>query len=137
MWRSIIELDVAGAIAQSQLTAQGQISVPVGVRKKLGIGPGSTLKWEEIEGQIVVRRAGSVSFEDIHRALFDDKPPVHAALEQSKAAIPQYIKKRYALSTSANNSHLARTISREPVAIARHKIVQHLAKWSEDRREKY
>src|ERR1035441_9357945 len=32
------------AIAHSKLTAQGQISVPVDVRRKLGIGPGSDRK---------------------------------------------------------------------------------------------
>jgi AbrB family looped-hinge helix DNA binding protein len=32
-------------IAKSKVTAQGQISVPAEVRKKLGIGPGSTLEW--------------------------------------------------------------------------------------------
>jgi AbrB family looped-hinge helix DNA binding protein len=35
------------AIAQSKVTAQGQISVPAEVRKKLGVGPGSILEWEE------------------------------------------------------------------------------------------
>jgi AbrB family looped-hinge helix DNA binding protein len=35
------------AIAQSKVTAQGQISVPAGVRKKLGVGPGSVLEWDE------------------------------------------------------------------------------------------
>ncbi|MBV8308177.1 MAG: AbrB/MazE/SpoVT family DNA-binding domain-containing protein, partial [Gammaproteobacteria bacterium] len=46
------------ALAQSRLTAQGQISVPAEVRKKLGIGPGSVLEWDEQGEQIVVRRAG-------------------------------------------------------------------------------
>jgi AbrB family looped-hinge helix DNA binding protein len=35
------------ALAHSKVTAQGQISVPAEVRKKLGIGPGSILEWEE------------------------------------------------------------------------------------------
>ena len=58
------------AVAQSKVTAQGQISVPVDVRRKLGIGPGSVLEWEEEGNQMVVRRAGRFSSEDIHRALF-------------------------------------------------------------------
>ena len=37
------------AIAQSRLTAQGQISVPAAVRRKLAVGPGSTLEWHEEE----------------------------------------------------------------------------------------
>ena len=35
------------AIAHSKLTAQGQISVPAKVRRKLGVGPGSVLEWDE------------------------------------------------------------------------------------------
>jgi AbrB family looped-hinge helix DNA binding protein len=40
-------------LAQSRITAQGQISVPVEVRKKLGIGPGAVLEWNEENGQVV------------------------------------------------------------------------------------
>jgi antitoxin PrlF len=64
------------AIAQSKVTAQGQISVPAEVRKKLGVGPGSVLEWDQQDDQVIVRRAGQFSSEDIHKALFSDK--VHA-----------------------------------------------------------
>jgi AbrB family looped-hinge helix DNA binding protein len=62
------------AIAQSRVTAQGQISVPADVRRKLGIGPGSVLEWEEQGNNMIVRRAGRFSSEDIHRALFAARP---------------------------------------------------------------
>jgi len=45
-------------IAHSKVTAQGQISVPSEVRKKLGVGPGSVLEWDEKDDVVVVRRAG-------------------------------------------------------------------------------
>ena len=45
------------AIAQSKVTAQGQISVPAEVRRKLGIGPGSVLEWDEEGDVVVVRKA--------------------------------------------------------------------------------
>ena len=53
------------SIAQSKLTAQGQISVPAEVRKKLGVGPGSVLEWHEEGDQIVVRRAGRYGWDDV------------------------------------------------------------------------
>jgi antitoxin PrlF len=53
------------ALAHSKVTAQGQISVPAEVRKKLGVGPGSTLEWIDQDGQIVLRRAGRFTFEGI------------------------------------------------------------------------
>lgn len=46
------------AIAHSKLTAQGQISVPACVRRKLGVGHGSVLEWDEEGENVVVRRAG-------------------------------------------------------------------------------
>ena len=62
-------------IAQSKITNQGQISVPAEVRKKLGVGPGSVLEWDESNDQVVVRRAGRNSSIDINEALFAGRPP--------------------------------------------------------------
>jgi AbrB family looped-hinge helix DNA binding protein len=84
------------AIAQSKVTAQGQISVPVDVRRKLGIGPGSVLEWDEDGNKIVVRRAGRFSSEDIHRALFGARPPEPRSLEELKEGIRRYAQKRHA-----------------------------------------
>jgi AbrB family looped-hinge helix DNA binding protein len=52
------------ALGRSKITAQGRISVPAEVRRKLGVGPGSFLEWAEEGGNIVVRRAGPFSFEE-------------------------------------------------------------------------
>lgn len=57
-------------IAHSKVTAQGQVSVPSEVRRRLGVGPGSTLEWDADGGRIVVRRAGRYSSLDVHGALF-------------------------------------------------------------------
>ena len=83
-------------IAQSKVTAQGQISVPLDVRKKLGIGPGSVLEWDEEDGKIVVRRAGGYTSEDIHRALFGNRKPKPQTDAELKEGIRQYIRKKHA-----------------------------------------
>ena len=83
------------ALARSKLTAQGQISVPADVRRKLGVGPGSVLEWEENGGQIVVRRAGRFSSEDIHRAVFGSHKPEPHTIEEMKEGIRRHIRKRY------------------------------------------
>jgi antitoxin PrlF len=83
------------ALATSRLTAQGQISVPAEVRKKLGVGPGAVLEWDEENGQVVVRRAGRYSSEDIHRAIFR-KPPEAKSLDDLKEGVRRYIKARHA-----------------------------------------
>jgi AbrB family looped-hinge helix DNA binding protein len=84
------------AIAHSKVTAQGQISVPVDVRRKLGIGPGSILEWEEDGGKMIVRRAGRFTSQDIHRALFGAKPPKTRSLDELKEGIGQDVRKRHA-----------------------------------------
>lgn len=83
-------------IAQSKLTAQGQISVPAEVRRKLGVGPGSVLEWTEEGDSIVVKRAGRYTSMDIHRALFPDGPPKRRSLKELKEGIEQYIRERHA-----------------------------------------
>jgi AbrB family looped-hinge helix DNA binding protein len=84
------------AIAHSKVTAQGQISVPMDVRRKLGIGPGSVLEWEEEGNKMVVRRAGRFSSEDIHRALFGTRPPEPRSIDELKEGIGEHLRKRHA-----------------------------------------
>lgn len=82
-------------IAYSKLTAQGQISVPGEIRRRLGIGPGSVLEWDEEGERIVVRRAGRYTSEDLHRALFQEAP-VPRTLEELKEGVKRYVKARHA-----------------------------------------
>jgi antitoxin PrlF len=84
------------AIAHSKVTAQGQISVPAKVRRKLGVGPGSVLEWDEQGELVVVRRAGRYTSDDVHRALFPRRPPEVRTVEEMKAGVRQYMKKRRA-----------------------------------------
>ena len=83
------------SIARSKLTAQGQISVPAEVRKKLGVGPGSVLEWDEQDDQVVVRRAGRYTSEDVHHVLFPENVPKKGPVDV-KDAIRKYIRKRHA-----------------------------------------
>jgi antitoxin PrlF len=84
------------ATAHSKVTAQGQISVPAYIRKKLGIGPGSILEWEEDGDRIVVRRAGTFTSEDIHDALFGAGKPKPRSLAELKEGVRTHARKRYA-----------------------------------------
>jgi AbrB family looped-hinge helix DNA binding protein len=80
-------------IAQSKVTAQGRTSVPVSVRRKLGIGPGSVLEWEEKDGSVIVRRDGRFSSEDIHRAVFSATTSKTRSLAKLKEGIRSYARK--------------------------------------------
>ena len=82
-------------LAQSKVTAQGQTSVPLEVRRKLGIGPGSVLEWDEEGETVIVRRAGRYTSQDVHRALFAT-PPQRRTLVELKDGIRQYVQERHA-----------------------------------------
>jgi antitoxin PrlF len=83
------------AIAHSRLTAQGQISVPAAVRRKLGLGPGSTLEWHEVGENVVVRRVGRFTSTDLHEAIFSS-PPRPRTLAEIEAGLKNYVKRRHA-----------------------------------------
>jgi AbrB family looped-hinge helix DNA binding protein len=84
------------ALAHSKVTAQGQISVPAGVRRKLGIGPGSILEWDEDGEKIVVRRAARFTSQDIHRALFPGQAPKSRSIDDMKEGIRRSVRERHA-----------------------------------------
>jgi len=84
------------ALAHSKITAQGQISVPAEVRRRLGVGPGSALEWDEAGDNVVVRRAGRYSSEDVHRALFPEKAPTARSVEDMREGIRRHMRKRHA-----------------------------------------
>jgi AbrB family looped-hinge helix DNA binding protein len=83
------------AIAHSRLTAQGQISVPAAVRRKLGLGPGSTLEWHEEGERIVVRRLGRFTSAELHQAVFPT-PPRPRTLAEIGAGPKKHVKRRRA-----------------------------------------
>ena len=84
------------ALAHSKLTAQGQISVPARVRRKLGVGPGSVIEWDEDGEQVVVRRAGRFTSEDVHRAVFPKGAPRTKRLAELDEGIRRHVKARRA-----------------------------------------
>jgi AbrB family looped-hinge helix DNA binding protein len=84
------------AIAHSKLTAQGQISVPAEVRRRLGLAPGSVLEWDQEGDRIVIRRSARYSSADVHRTLFPKGRPKRRSLDELKAGIRRHVSQRHA-----------------------------------------
>jgi AbrB family looped-hinge helix DNA binding protein len=82
-------------LAQSRVTAQGQISVPAEVRRRLELVPGSVLEWDAEGDRITVRRVGRHTFEDLHETLFSQPPPPRSR-EELKEGLRQSMKARHA-----------------------------------------
>ncbi len=83
-------------IAESRITAQGQVSIPAEVRRRLGVGPGSVVEWGEDGERVVVRRAGRLSSAEVHEALFPGGAPGRRSLAELKAGIRAHVRKRHA-----------------------------------------
>jgi AbrB family looped-hinge helix DNA binding protein len=83
-------------IATSRVTSQGQISVPLEVRRRLGVGPGATIQWESEGETVVVRRVGKHSFADVRKTLFPEGPPEPHDLQDLKEGIEDYIRAKHA-----------------------------------------
>lgn len=69
--------------------------MPAKVREKLGVGPGSVLEWDDDGEQVVVRRAGRFSSEEVHRAVFAASPPPRT-IGELKEGVRQHVKRRRA-----------------------------------------
>lgn len=70
--------------------------MPVEVRRKLGLGPGSVIEWEEEGDRIVVRRAAATSWDAIHRELFPAGPPARArTVEEMNEGIRAHLRKKH------------------------------------------
>ena len=82
-------------VANSRLTAQGQISVPAEIRRRLGITSGSVLEWDDDGGQIVVRRAGRFTSADIHETLFPKQGPKPRTLAELKEGLRQHARNKH------------------------------------------
>lgn len=83
-------------IAESKVTAQGQVSVPAEVRKKFGIEPGAVIEWKEESGSLVVRRRGKYTSQDIYNAIFKGKKPTPKTIEEMDEGIRQHIRREHA-----------------------------------------
>jgi AbrB family looped-hinge helix DNA binding protein len=81
------------SLPRSKLNARAQISVPAEIRRKLGVGPGSVLEWEDEGDRVVVSRAGRYSSEDIHRAVFA-KPPRARTVEELKQGVAEHVRRK-------------------------------------------
>lgn len=81
--------------SKSRMTVQSQVSVPVAVRRRLGLVAGSTMIWEESGEHVIVRRVGAHSSAAIHSAIFGAKP-AKKSLKELRAGIAARMRKRHA-----------------------------------------
>ena len=69
--------------------------MPSAVRKRLGVGPGSMLAWEENGDGIVVRKAARFTSQEVHDALFPEQESIKAK-PSVKAGLREYVRRKHA-----------------------------------------
>ena len=57
------------SLAQSRITAQGQVSIPVSVMRQFGLAPGEVISWDTLEGHLIIEKAGQYSLADVQSVL--------------------------------------------------------------------
>jgi bifunctional DNA-binding transcriptional regulator/antitoxin component of YhaV-PrlF toxin-antitoxin module len=83
-------------IAQSRITAQGQVSIPVAVMRQFGLAPGEVIDWEAVEGRLVIQKAGQYSMEDVREAL-RIPPGVHKSGQEIRDGIRARMRAKHAV----------------------------------------
>ncbi len=79
-------------IATSKVTSQGQISVPVEVRRDMGIRPGTELIWDRKPNGEYVVRPKRVTLAELHQVV--GKPAVHLSDEELREARHELLESR-------------------------------------------
>ena len=82
-------------LAQSKITAQGQVSIPVAVMRQFGLVPGEIITWDVLEGRLVIQRAGQYSLEDVQQAL-QIPPGARKSDEQIREGLKARIRAKHA-----------------------------------------
>lgn len=82
-------------LAQSRITTQGQVSIPVSVMRLFGFTPGEVIEWKYLNGHLVVQKAGNYTLNDVQMAL---KIPsgTHKTDEEIKEGIKARMREKYA-----------------------------------------
>lgn len=83
-------------LAQSRITAQGQVSIPVSVMRPFGLAPGEVINWDTLNGHLVVEKAGQFLLEDVQKAL---KRPegIHKTEDEIKDGIKAAMRAKHAV----------------------------------------
>jgi len=77
----------------AKVTAKGQITIPVDVRKRLGIGPGDKVVFVEQEGSFVLYNAAHVAIDTIQSAMLGAAERAGIKTEEDVARLVQELRR--------------------------------------------
>jgi AbrB family looped-hinge helix DNA binding protein len=71
----------------SRLTTQGTVTVPIAIRKKLGLNTGDRVIFVEVNGRIVIENATMIALKDVQAALQGEAQRLGVAKPQDIVAM--------------------------------------------------
>ena len=80
-------------VAMSKVTRQGQISVPVEVRRDLGVRSGTELIWDKRENGEYVVRPKRFTLADLHQMV--GTPTAHLSDQELREARSEFLTSRF------------------------------------------
>ncbi len=83
------------SLAQSRITAQGQVSIPVSVMRQFGLAPGEVITWDTLDGHLIIEKAGHYTLADIQSAL-EIRQGIHKLDAEIRAGIKARIRTKHA-----------------------------------------
>jgi len=84
-------MEMAMQLGTSTITTQGQVSVPMRVRKAYGLLPGTRFTWEDVGGHLVIKPV-RYTLDDFARLL--PPPTVTITLDEMDDAIASHLQEK-------------------------------------------
>ena len=87
----------------AKITSRGQITIPIDIRKKLGVREGDKVIFLEDQGRIVVANAAKIAFANMRQAFIGEAERLELKDEQDVVALVDEIRKEMWEERCANN----------------------------------
>ena len=88
----------------AKITLRGQITIPVGIRKKLGVKDGDKVVFFEDNGHIIMENSAMVALKDVQNAFRGEAERLGLKDEQDVVEMIKEFRREKQGKTSANNA---------------------------------
>jgi len=87
----------------AKITSRGQITIPIDIRKKLGVRAGDKVIFLEDQGRIVIANAAKIAFANMRQAFSGEAERLGLKDEQDVVALVDEVRKEMWEERYANN----------------------------------
>lgn len=77
---------------KSVVSSRGQITIPVAIQRKMGMGPGTPVEFELKEDHVVLRKGPPAGIDRVYGSLKLDKS-VDEIIDEMRGRVPEFVRK--------------------------------------------